>query len=194
MRGGILAGLLVAGVLVSGCGGGGDAAGGAPGSPGNPLTVEATPERGATAARSNEGQGAATAGQPGYEQLVDAQRRKPRSRFTPCNLVTQAQARAIFGAPVKAPVEAPQGPTCVYRTATGDGFVAIAVQSLDFRDVKPLLRQRRAVDAAGRTAFCGQYGQPMLYVPLARDRVLSVAGPCAQAKRFAARAVRELTA
>jgi hypothetical protein len=193
MRGGILAGLLVVAVLVSGCGGG-DAADGAPGTPANPLPVEATPESGAPAVRSNEGQGAATADQPGYEKLVDAQTRKPRSRFTPCNLVTQAQARQIFGVPVKAPVEAPQGPTCVYRTEAGDGFVAIAVQSLDFGDVKPQLRQRRAVDAAGHTAYCGQYGQPMLYVPLAGDRVLSVAGPCAQAKRFAEKAVRELTA
>ena len=111
---------------------------------------------------------------PGYDALVERQSSKPRSRFTPCNLVTRAQARAILGAPVLAPVEAPQGPTCIYRTRAGDGFVTRRrAAGRRSSAIEPRLRQRRRIDVAGRAAYCGTYGQPMLYVPLARGRACS---------------------
>jgi Protein of unknown function (DUF3558) len=188
-----LAVLLAALAVAGGCGGDDPSTATGPGTPGNPLAVETSP---ATGARSNEGakKSSGDAEEPGYAKLVDAQTPSPRTRFTPCNLVTQAQARAVFGASVQAPVEAPQGPTCIYRTEKGDRFIAIAVQSLDIDDLKRSLQQRRTVDVSGHRAFCGQYGQPMLYLPLVRDRVLSVSGRCDLAKRFAAKAVRELQA
>ena len=128
---------------------------------------------------------------PGYDALVERQSSKPRSRFTPCNLVTRAQARAILGAPVLAPVEASQGPTCIYRTREGGGFVCVTVQRTPFERIEPRLRQRRRIDVAGRAAYCGTYGQPMLYVPLARGRLLTIAGRCDVARGFAAKAVRQ---
>ena len=172
---------LLAAALLTACGGEDPPAAG---SPERPLAAKTTPgEPGAAPAGSG-------AQKPGYDALVERQSSKPRSRFTPCNLVTRAQARAILGAPVLAPVEAGQGPTCIYRTREG-GFVSVAVQRTPFERIEPRLRQRRRVDVAGRAAYCGTYGQPMLYVPLARGRVLSIAGRCDVARGFAAKAVRQ---
>jgi hypothetical protein len=147
-----------------------------------------------SSSRSNEA--AASPGKaearPEYEQLLDGQKRHPRSRFTPCNLVTVGQARAILGAPMREPTEAPQGPTCIYRTRTGKSFVTVALQSVDFKTLRPQLHLRHRVDVSNRTAYCGTFGQPMLYVPLSQGRVLMVAAQCSVAKRFALRAVRQL--
>lgn len=133
------------------------------------------------------------ASRPGYEQLVEQQKRHPRSRFTPCNLVTKAQARHIVGGSVQEPVEAPQGPTCIYRAQEGNAFITLAVQRLDFSQLKSRLRDVRTVEAAGRKGYCGRYGQQMLYVPLSGSKVLTVSGPCSITRRFAAQAVRELS-
>jgi len=151
-----------------------------PGSPENPLVAETS--------GTNEG----SPREPGYQALVDQQGSNPESTFTPCDLVSQAQARTILGAPVEQPLEAKQGPTCVYRSRDGNAFVTLAIEDVDFRSVKRLLRTREAVDVGGETAYCGTYGQPMLYMPLSSGRVLSVAGQCATAKRFAARALTQL--
>jgi hypothetical protein len=167
----------------------------APGSPEKPLVAEQTRLGGVDATgRSNEAAGSVSQAKPGYDALVKKQPRHPRSRFTPCNLVTVAQARAIIGAPMLDPVEAPQGPTCIYRTRNGKSFVSVAVQANDFNKLKPRLRLRQRVAVANRTAYCGTYGQPMLYVPLSGGRVLSIAAHCAIAKQFAIRAVRQLSA
>jgi hypothetical protein len=68
------------------------------------------------------------------------------------------------------------------------------VQTVDFDKLKPRLRPRQRIAVTGRTAYCGTYGQPMLYVPLSGGRVLSVAAHCAIAKQFAIAAVRQLPA
>jgi hypothetical protein len=165
-----------------------------PGSPDNPVAAQLS-EPSATGV-SNEGQasGEESGEQPSYEALLDQQSSKPRTRFTPCNLVTKAEARAIVGAPIREPVEAPQGPTCNYMARTGDGFISLAVQSLDFREVKDQLQQSRRFEISDRRAYCGHYGQPMLYVPLPGRRVLTIGGPCAIARQFAAKAVPRLKA
>ena len=119
--------------------------------------------------------------------------RGAREAASPCNLVTKTQAREIVGTPIQEPLEAPQGPTCIYRTQTGDGFVTLAVQTVDFRELKPQLQQPQRVAVSDRTAYCGQYGQAMLYLPLSRGRVLTVSGPCRVAKQFAATALRQLS-
>jgi hypothetical protein len=170
----------------------------APGSAEKPLVAK-MPDAAATAAapgsRRNEsqaGSGHKDAAQPGYKALVENQSSKPKQRFTPCNLVSPAQARAIVGKPLQAPVEAPQGPTCIYRTRTGDGFFTLAVQSVKFEQLKRRIRGPQQVSVSSRTAYCGKLGQPMLYVPLSRGRVLSIAAPCAVARRFALAAVPRL--
>ncbi len=129
---------------------------------------------------------------PSFETLLERQSSKPGSRFTPCSLVTRAQAGAILGASVLAPREAPQGPTCIYRTRKGNDFITLAVQPASFSGLKRQIGRPQSIEVAGRSAFCGAHGQPMLYVRLARGRVLSVAAPCPVAKQFATRAVARL--
>jgi hypothetical protein len=174
-----------------------------PGSPDNPLVAQA-PQDTVTQGRLNEAAPAAkgagaegatpkAAAQPGYQKLVERQGSKPRSRFTPCNLVTKAQAGAIVGAPLQDPLEAPQGPTCIYRSQDGKRFVTLAVQSVAFSKLKHQMHKRQQVTVSNKTAFCGMLGQPILYVPLTGSRVLSVAAPCQVARKFAARAVPRLT-
>jgi hypothetical protein len=190
-----LAALATIGAALTACGGSTPPPA-APGSPEKPL-VATQPRLGGVDAtgRSNEASaGSASQAKPGYDALVRKQPRHPRSRFTPCNLVTVAQARAIVGAPMLDPIEAPQGPTCIYRTRNGKSFVSVAVQASDFKKLKPRLRLRQRVAVANRTAYCGTYGQPMLYVPLSEGRVLSIAAHCAIAKQFADKAVRQLSA
>ena len=92
-----------------------------------------------------------------------------------------------------APVEAPQGPTCIFRARSGKAFVTLAVQKLDISRLKKQLHRAQSVGVAHRAGYCGTYGQQMLYVSLPRQRVLSVAGPCGVARRFAAHAVPRLT-
>jgi Protein of unknown function (DUF3558) len=179
MRPRVLLGCLAATALLAGCGSSEKPA--APGSPENPLvgkTQQASEKR--------------KAAEPGYKTLLKRQDGKPQSRFTPCGLVTRAQASAIVGEPVQLPFEAPQGPTCVYRTAKGKGLVTLAVQRAEFAKAKNNLQQAAKVDLGSRSGFCGQYGQPTLYAPLSHGRMLTVAAPCGVAKRFAARAVRSL--
>ena len=165
------------------CGGDSDGAAAPKGSPENPLVGKLTGD-----ARES----AAGAKQPGYQSLVDGQSRRPESRFTPCNLVTERQAAAIVGAPIEQPLEAPQGPTCIYRTRDGKSFVTVGVQQVSFDSLKGRLRQRERVDVGSRAAYCGNHGQPMLYVPLQGGGVLSIAGKCGVARRFAAKALPRL--
>jgi hypothetical protein len=165
-----------------------------PGSPDNPL--QARPSD-ANAGRSNEAAAApgsrdATA-KPAYEVLVERQSRAPRSRFTPCNLVTRAEAGAILGGPIAEPVEAPQGPTCIYRSDNARAaFVTVAVQKLALDRARRQVRDRHEVRVGGRRALCGTHGQPVLYLKMSRGRVLNVTAPCDVATRFARKAAPRL--
>ena len=184
--------LVAAAVALTACGGD-DGAKGAPGSASNPLKGELQGDSATPGARSNEGASTgAKAEQPGYQALVENQDKDPRSRFTPCNLVSKAQARAILGTPILEPSEGAQGPTCIYRSEDGKAFVTLSVQPVEVDKVRRKLQQARSVSVGDRTAYCGQYGQTMLYVPLARSRALAVGAPCGVAQRFAEQAVREL--
>jgi hypothetical protein len=184
---GLIALMTVAG-LVAACGGG-DGHAAAPGTPQNPLIAKPTQDT--DTCRSNEASAGGST-QPGYQKLVERQTSRPASRFTPCNLVTRAQASAIIGGPVMAPVEAPQGPTCIYRSAQKKAFVTLAVQKLDVGRLRKQMHRPHAVGISDHTAFCGTYGQQVLYVSLSRGRVLSVGAPCPLAKGFAVRAVARL--
>lgn len=176
-------------LALSACGGGSHRPTAAPGSPQNPLVGK--PTQSSSGGRTNEG-ATQSSGQPGYQKLLEKQSSNPTSTFTPCNLVSQAQARAILGGPVMAPVEAPQGPTCIYRSKRGKGFVTLAVQNAPIAALKHQLHKRQAVGVSHRTGYCGVYGQPLLYVALPHHRVLSVGASCSVARRFAARAVAGL--
>lgn len=116
-----------------------------------------------------------------------------------CELVTADEARTIVGAPVRRPIVAPQGPTCVYRAHVKkgenprEGFVTIAVQHRTLTDArKGMVRQRRT-EVGGQAGVCGVSGQPMMYVEAPGDRVLAIVGSCPTAKRFAALALKRLS-
>jgi hypothetical protein len=180
-------GCLTVVAVLAGCGG--EAA--APkGSPENPMQAS---KPSTTKGSAREPGGSSSQQKLGYKALLKHQTSEATgTRFTPCSLVTRAQARAILGQPVMLPSEAPQGPTCIYRAAKGKGFVTLAVQPANFAKAKRSLRKATKVDLGSRTGVCGNYGQSMLYAPLSRGRVLSVAAECGVAKRFAAQAVRSL--
>jgi hypothetical protein len=129
---------------------------------------------------------------PGYAKLVKRQASKPKSRFTPCNLVTKSEARAILASPVAQPTEAPLGPTCIYRTRDGRAFVTVALQNVKFSEAGRKLSHARKLKVSGRAAVCGKLDKQVLYVSLAPRRMLSVAGPCAVARKFATTAVGRL--
>jgi hypothetical protein len=90
------------------------------------------------------------------------------------------------------PVEAPLGPTCIYRPAGAGSLVTLTVGSSDFARVKPHLRNRTELKVDGRTAYCGDYGQATTFVSLASGRILTVTAPCAVGVQFAAKAVPRL--
>jgi hypothetical protein len=129
---------------------------------------------------------------PGYGSLVQGQTSTPQSRFTPCNLVTEREAAEIVGSAMQQPLEAPQGPTCIYRSRDGDSFITLAVQTVAFGHAKDAVRSPEDVTVGTRKGVCGKVGQPTLYVSLSGGRVLSVGAPCSVAKSFASTALRRL--
>jgi hypothetical protein len=168
----------------------------APGSPENPLTATRPSEpgsgQGTAAGQPGTGEPSAPATKPGYKALVDRQTSKPARRFSPCNLVTRPEARAIVGEALHEPVEAVQGPTCIYRPRAGKALITLAIQDMSFKAIRRQIADLRQVAVSDRTAYCGTYGQPMLYVPLGGDRLLSVSAECGVARGFAAKALRHL--
>lgn len=113
-------------------------------------------------------------------------------RSDPCTLVSRAQAQAIVGKPIGAPVDAPLGPTCIYQPAGAKSFITVAVESIDFSTIKPLIHNRTQSTIDGRAAYCGTYGQPTTFVPLSNGRTLDIAAPCSVGVRFAAEALPRL--
>jgi hypothetical protein len=196
-----IAPLLAVTAVAVGCGASSDRPA-APGSPQHPLvaTVADTPpagKAGAPAFKEAESAGSATPADagPSYEKLLAQQSSKPQSRFTPCNLVTRAEAATIIQGAVRPLTEAPQGPTCIYRsvrTRHGRQFITVAVQTTPFATVRRHVKQPTAITVGGRSGLCGTWGQPALYVPLSKGRVLSITGHCDVARRFAAKAVPRL--
>jgi hypothetical protein len=175
---------------------GGSEAKPAPGTPTNPLTAT-RPDPGSTAtapgaAKVPSGEPSSAAAAPNYEALLERQKAKPQERFTPCNLVTRSEAEDIIGKRMQAPFEAQQGPTCIYRPHSGSELVGLTVQQTDFDTIKRQIEDLRRADVSGRKAYCGTYGQPMLYLPLSDGRLLSVNAKCNVARGFATKALRHL--
>ena len=171
---------------------GGDSKPGAAGSAAQPLVGKRSPQ--SPTGRSNEAQAPGSEPQAGAGEQPTGQDAlsTQRAQLRPCSLVSRARAQAILGEPIKAPLEAPQGPTCIYRAQHGKRFTTLAVQSLRFSQLKSQIRRPRRIDVSGRSAVCGSYGQPILYVPLSGGRVLSVAAQCPVARQFAIAAVSRL--
>lgn len=112
----------------------------------------------------------------------------------PCSLVTKAEAQAIIGATIVDPLEAPQGPTCIYRTVDASTFVSVGTEAVNFDQLKTNITGVTAVTGLGRAAYCGTYGQPTLFVPLSANALLYITAPCAMATKFAETALPRLPA
>jgi hypothetical protein len=196
----------VCALALSACGGNGSKPEAAAGSPENPLTAtqpgeSSTPATGGSAAdaqpgavvpEGEPGTNAPKPAKPGYKALVDDQNAKPRHRFSPCNLVSGREAKDIVGKPLQTPIEAAQGPTCIYRPRAGKELITLAIQQASFANIKRRIDDLREVDVSDRAAYCGTYGQPVLYVPLGRGRLLSVNAECDIARGFARKALSRL--
>jgi len=171
--------------LVGACGDGSEPASKAPlGSAENPIRSQA----------QNDGTDpdAPGGGKPDFRSLVDRQSDDPAQRDSPCAFVTRRQAQEIVGSSLLDPVEAPQGPTCIYRDRSGKTFVTVALQDVGFGALRDDVHRLRRVSVADRRAYCGVYGSPMLFLPLDAGRVLSVTAHCEVAMRFARSAARRL--
>jgi hypothetical protein len=171
--------------LLSACGESQPASKAPPGSPENPLVSKA--ENDGTDPDAPGG-----AAKPGYADLVDRQSSTPAQRSSPCAFVTKRQAQAIVGSDLLDPVEAPQGPTCIYRDRDGETFITVAMQQSGFDAMRRQVRRIRRVSVADRMAYCGVQGQPALFLPVGDSRVLSVTAQCEVAMQFARRAVQRL--
>lgn len=110
----------------------------------------------------------------------------------PCKLVSRAQAQAILGVPVASPQEAPLGPTCIYEARGGKEPITVAVETVAFSKIKPLIHHPTQVTFAGHTVYCGDYGRPTTFVPLAHGQVLNVSASCSIGMRFAEKALSQL--
>jgi hypothetical protein len=120
------------------------------------------------------------------------QKPRPPGASRPCSLVTKRQASAIVGAALVEPLQARQGPTCIYQTKSGKPYITLAVQTVNFAKLRKQVGKTRAIPIASRTAYCGTYGEPMLFLPVTGGRVLTISAPCNLAQQFAARAVGHL--
>jgi hypothetical protein len=112
----------------------------------------------------------------------------------PCSLVTKDEAQAIIGATIVDPLEAPQGPTCIYRTADSSTFVSVGTEAVNFDQLKTKITGMTPVTGLSRAAYCGSYGQPTLFVPLSANALLYITAPCATATKFATTALPRLPA
>jgi hypothetical protein len=118
-------------------------------------------------------------------------RRAPGPR-DPCTLVSAAEARSILGKPIATPIEAPLGPTCIYRPVGTKSLITLTVGAVDFAKVRAQIRNPTQRDIGGRAAYCGEYGPPTTFVPLARVGTLTITAPCGIGFRFASEAVPRL--
>jgi hypothetical protein len=118
-------------------------------------------------------------------------RRAPGPR-DPCTLVSTAEARSILGKPISTPIDAPLGPTCIYRPVGTNNLITLTVGSIEFAKVRARIHNPIQRDIGGRTAYCGEYGQPTTFVPLARVGTLTITAPCGIGFHFATEAVPRL--
>lgn len=114
-------------------------------------------------------------------------------QLDPCTLVTLSEAEGITGGSIANPVEAPLGPTCIYKPNGSKPWITISVETRgDFAGVTHLMRNGAPYTAGSHSAVCGQLGDEMVFLSLGGGRVLHVTAPCAIAKQFAIKALSRL--
>lgn len=155
-------------------------------SPSSPALVS-RPATGAS--RGGVQRATATPGQSG-----DDLQRSTVTKFNPCSLVSASEAQAITGVALTGRVEAPLGPTCVYKLGGSKGDITLAVEALSLSQVAHQMVKPQTLIVGHRHAYCGRLGTQMLFAPVGRGKLLNVTAPCAIARRFAALALTRLTA
>jgi hypothetical protein len=93
---------------------------------------------------------------------------------------------------VTAQIEAPLGPTCIYRFRGTTSDITLGVESIGLSQATGHLTKRTRITVGTRQAYCGRLGTGMLFVPVSGGHVLNVTAPCSVAKRFAALAISRL--
>ena len=131
---------------------------------------------------------------PTPAQSNDDLSRTPHAQFNPCTLVSVREAQEIVGVAITGRVEAPLGPTCVYKLSGSKANVTLAVESLSIAQVTRQMKRPKPLIVGSRRAYCGRLGTQMLFAPLTRGRLLNVTAPCPIAQRFAALALGRLAA
>jgi len=106
--------------------------------------------------------------------------------------VSKAEAQAILGTNITDPIEAPQGPTCIYKTPDSATFLTLGIETANFNQMKAQIIALNPVTGLSRPAYCGSYGSAMLFVPLSATSLFYVKAPCTIATQFAAKALPRL--
>ncbi len=124
----------------------------------------------------------------------DDQNTTTPTQFNPCALVTLGEARSITHQRITQRIEAPLGPTCIYKASGSKRYVTLAVELVRLSQVTHAAQKRTQVNVKGLPGYCVRLGTPMLFVQLSGRRLLNVTAPCGVARRLAAVAVGRLEA
>lgn len=114
------------------------------------------------------------------------------SQFDPCTLVSLSRAEAITRGGIADRIEAPLGPTCIFKSRGSKRDITVAVELVNLSQVTRGSTKKKLVLVGGLRAYCVRLGTPMLFVPLSGGRLLNVTAPCRVAREFAAQAVGRL--
>jgi hypothetical protein len=166
-------------------------------STGSPAATNDTVTRGTVVHRPKHGTGGAAVNDDNpatKASRADSGKGTAVSQVNPCALVPKADAESIIGAPLDVPRVAPLGPTCIYQPRGAKNSITLSVEAINFSQIKPHMRKVTQVQVRGHAGYCGEYGQPMTFVPLPNGEVLNVTAPCSVGALLAAEAISRLTA
>ncbi len=128
---------------------------------------------------------------------ADTENRGNPQVLNPCTLVSLHEAQSFTGGGVSGAIEAPLGPTCIFKPSTHSGSkteITLALESNNAEQLAKHLGRRQELTVSGHHAYCGHLGTQLLVVPLADGQMLSVSAPCAVARQFATAALNRLEA
>jgi hypothetical protein len=112
-------------------------------------------------------------------------------QLNPCTLVTLSEAGGMAGS-IAGLVEAPQGPTCIYKRGNSNSWITLTVERTNFSEIEHNMTNGQPFSMGSHSAVCGQLGAEALFLSLGGGRVLNVAAPCTIAKQFASMALSRL--
>jgi hypothetical protein len=115
------------------------------------------------------------------------------SQLDPCTVLTLSEVQTMIGGTITSPVEAPQGPTCIYKSTGAKAWITLSVERrTDYAKVAGWMKHGQKLTVGTHSGDCGQLGNDNLFLPLGNGRVVHVTAPCAIAKEIAATVVSRL--